>query len=115
MDMVGGNYLPRNLDSLSNKGRIVMISFIAGRIAELDLGKLQNKRARIIGSVLRARSAAEKANLNSEFMASFGKELLSGMVKPVIDQVFDWKEAEAAHQRMSHNDHFGKVILKIRP
>jgi NADPH2:quinone reductase len=114
IDMVGADYLERNLSLLKLKGRLVYISTLSGSRAEVDLGRLMGRRLRMIGSVLRARSLEEKADITRRFVARFWPLLESGAIQPVIDTVFPIQEADAAHQVLADYKNIGKVVLKIR-
>jgi putative PIG3 family NAD(P)H quinone oxidoreductase len=111
LDHIGARYLPRDLQALNTGGRVVIIGSMggAGKI-ELDVNALLGKRQQIIGSTLRARPPAEKAEIVASFLRRFGGDLEAGRVRPVIDSVFPWQEMEAAHRRM-REDHFGKIVL----
>lgn len=115
LDHVGARYLPRDLDALAADGRIVIIGSMGGqREAQLDVVKLLGKRAQVIGSTLRSRTAEEKARIVSTFLDRFGADLEAGRIRPVIHTVMPlaaWKEA---HALMASNEHFGKIVLEIR-
>jgi len=113
LDHIGAPYLPRDLQALGMGGRVVIIGSMGGRgTAEIDVGRLLGKRQQIIGSTLRARPAAEKADLVSGFLARFGNDLRAGRIRPVIDSVFPIDQVAAAHARMDSEEHFGKVVLR---
>ncbi len=114
MDIVGGDYLHRNLKLLKPKGRLVIISTLGGAHTEIDLGVLMRRRACIIGSVLRGRSLAEKIEIKQRFMQRFWSLFLEGRLRPVIDSVFPIEQAVAAHLRMAENRNVGKIVLKVR-
>lgn len=113
LDHIGGPYLDRNIAVLRTGGTLVVIGTMGGRRGELDIGKLLAKRATIVGSTLRARSAAEKAKIVGAFEHRFGVALREGRLHPVIDTVFDLDQAEKAHRRIA-GDHVGKVVLRVR-
>jgi putative PIG3 family NAD(P)H quinone oxidoreductase len=113
LDHIGARYLPRDLQALNVGGRVVLIGSMGGPgTIELDVNALLGKRQQIIGSTLRARPPAEKAEIVASFLQRFGGDLEAGRVRPVIDSVFSWREMEAAHQRM-REDHFGKIVLRV--
>ncbi len=114
LDMVGAPYLERNIAALKVKGRLVLISTLGGSKGEIDLRGLMGKRARIIGSVLRARPQAEKAEITRRFVERFWPALDSGEIQPVIDRVYPVQEAASAQQRMAENQNIGKIVLKVR-
>lgn len=113
LDMVGGDYLEANLGALATGGRLVVIATLGGPRAQLDLRRLMMKRARIIGSTLRARPVAEKVRILGAFMERFGPALAAGELRPVIDTVFPWTEVNAAHARLRANDSVGKFVLRV--
>ena len=114
LDIVGGDYLHRNLKLLKPKGRLVLISTLGGARTEIDLRVLMGRRARIIGSVLRSRALAEKIEIKQLFMQRFWRMFLEGQLFPVIDSVFPIEQADAAQQRMAENRNIGKIVLKVR-
>ncbi|GAB4541098.1 MAG: NAD(P)H-quinone oxidoreductase [Anaerolineae bacterium] len=114
IDMVGADYLERNLSLLKPKGRLVYIATLSGSRAEIDLRALMGRRLRIIGSVLRGRAVEEKIEITRRFMARFWPLLEKGDIRPVIDSVFPIESASQAHQYLAEYRNVGKVILKIR-
>ena len=109
--LVGAPYLEANLDALAPKGRIVLVGTTAGSRATLDFSVVMQKRATIVGTVLRARSTEEKASAVSLFAEQVVPLLVSGDVKPVIDRVYKLHDVREAHERMESNKSFGKIIL----
>ena len=114
LDMVGAEYLARNVSLLKVKGRLVFISTLGGAEATVNIGQLMGKRARLIGSVLRPRSIAEKEEIIGRFRQQFWDQIESGTIRPVIDCVLPVAEAHAAHQRMAAYENIGKIVLKVR-
>ncbi len=114
MDMVGADYLAQNIGLLKLKGRLVFISTLSGGKTEIDIRHLMGKRLRLIGSVLRPRSLAEKVAIKEAFVARFWPRVESGTIQPVIDSVYPIGEVEAAHQRMASNQNIGKIVLQVR-
>ena len=114
IDMVGADYLERNLCLLKLKGRLVYIATLSGSRAEIDLRTLMGRRLRLIGSVLRGRASEEKVEITQRFMARFWPLLERGTIQPVIDTVFPIEEANEAHQYLAEYKNIGKVVLKIR-
>ena len=112
--MVGAEYLARNVSLLKVKGRLVFISTLGGAEATVNIGQLMGKRARLIGSVLRPRSIAEKEEIISRFRQQFWGQIERGTIRPVIDCVLPVAEAHAAHQRMAAYENIGKIVLKVR-
>lgn len=114
VDMVGRDYIERNLRLLNVLGRLVIVSVLSGAHVEANLMALTSKRATIVGTTLRARRPAEKAALTSAFLARFGDDLVSGAIAPVIDRVVPVDRVEEAHERLAHNRNVGKVLLQFR-
>ncbi|GAA1755342.1 NAD(P)H-quinone oxidoreductase [Luedemannella helvata] len=111
LDIVGGAYLPRNVQALAPGGRLVVIGLQGGRRGELDLGVLLAKRASVAATALRSRSAEDKARVVAGVRAHVWPLVEAGMVGPVIDTKFPIAEAAAAHERVAASDHVGKVLL----
>lgn len=114
LDIVGAPYLERNLRLLKLRGRLVIVSRLGGNKAEIDLRSLMSRRLRLIGSVLRPRSLAEKVEIKERFMDQFWAKLEDGTVQPIIDTVYPIQQANQAHQQMANNENIGKIILKVR-
>lgn len=114
LDMVGAAYLERNIKLLKLRGRLVFIATLGGSRAEINIGALMGRRLRLIGSVLRARSLAEKVEIKERFMAQFWPSLLNGTIRPIIDSVYPIEQANEAHQYMAEDKNIGKIVLKIR-
>jgi putative PIG3 family NAD(P)H quinone oxidoreductase len=113
LDMVGGSYVQKNLNILADGGRLVMIAFLQGPRAELDLMRLMMKRLTLTGSTLRGRSTQEKARLAREVERHVWPWIEAGKVRPVIDSTFPLERAEDAHLRMMANAHAGKIVLTM--
>ncbi len=113
LDSIGAPYLEANLASLALGGRLVLIGLMGGAKAEIGLGALLMRRLHVMGSTLRARPEAEKAELARAFMARFGKALGTGALAPVIDRVLPLADAAAGHRRMKASEHFGKILLRM--
>ena len=113
LDMVGGDYVSRNLQSLKPGGRHVSIAFLNGSRVEIDMMPVMLKRLILTGSTLRARPVSEKARLASAIEATVWPWLESGAVKPVIDSVHTLDDVANAHRRMDSGDHAGKILLSI--
>ncbi len=114
LDIAGGEYLERNLRLLKLKGRLVVIALLAGAHAQIDLGVVQSKRLRLIGSLLRSRSLQEKTEIVKEFKKRFWPLLVEGKIEPIIDTVLSITQAEEAHQILEQNRNIGKVVLTVR-
>jgi putative PIG3 family NAD(P)H quinone oxidoreductase len=113
LDCVGGRYLESNLRCLAVGGTLVIIGLMGGSRAEVDLGALLVKRLRIVGSTLRSRSTAEKAETIQAFLARFGDALDEGRLRPVICRGFALEEVAAAHRLVKSGKHFGKVTMRV--
>jgi len=114
LDMVGGDYLPRNLEALAPEGRMVIIATQGGSSAKLDLMKLMQKRAMLTGTTLRPRPLAFKAAIKAALLREVWPLLDSGVIRPVVDRVFAFDEAAAAHAYMESGAHQGKIVLDLR-
>jgi putative PIG3 family NAD(P)H quinone oxidoreductase len=113
LDMVGGDYLPRNLDCLAEEGRHVSIAVQRGAKAEIPIWKIMQKRLTLTGSTLRGRSAEFKALVADELARTVWPHVAAGRLRPVIDRVFPLSEAAAAHARMEGGEHVGKIVLAV--
>lgn len=113
LDMVGGPYLPRNLEVLAEDGRLVQIAYLQGVKAEMDLSLLMTKRLTVTGSTLRPQSPAAKARYAAEIEATLWPHVISGAIRPVIDSEFPLAEAAKAHWRLESAGHMGKIVLSI--
>jgi putative PIG3 family NAD(P)H quinone oxidoreductase len=113
LDIVGREYFEKNVRLLAPGGRLVCIATMSGADCSLDLRLLMRKRARIIGSVLRTRSAREKGGLVAGFQARFGDALSRGEVRPVVDSVFSFDQVVEAHDRMRSSEHVGKIVVTL--
>ena len=113
LDLVGASYLDANLDALGARGRLLLVGTLGGASAQLDFRRVMGKRLQIIGTVLRARSAEEKAAAVRRFGAEVVPLLAGGRVRPVLDSAFDFGEAAAAYARLESNETFGKVVLRV--
>jgi NADPH2:quinone reductase len=113
LDMVGGPYTQKNLDVLNEQGRLVMIAFLQGPTAQLNLMRLMLKRLTLTGATLRSRSVEEKARIANEVQRQVWPWIQAGRVKPVIDSTFPLAEAEQAHARLQGGAHAGKIVLTV--
>jgi NADPH2:quinone reductase len=115
LDMVGGDYVPRNLACLAEEGRHVSIAVQRGATAEVPLWEVMRKRLALTGSTLRARSVDFKASLASELEREVWPHLEAGALRPVLDSVFALEDAANAHRRMESGEHVGKIVLEVAP
>jgi len=113
LDIVGAEYLDRNLQAAAVDGRIVIISMLGGARAELKLGTLLTKRLTVTGSTLRPRSVAEKAAVADQVRRNVWPLLASGRIRPVIHGTFALAEAASAHALMESSSHVGKIVLTV--
>ncbi len=113
LDPVGGGYLGDDLAALAPGGRIVVIGLMGGREAKVDLGRLLVKRLRIVGSVLRSRTDAEKTAIIHELAQDVWPLVARGEVKPIIDRILPIEEVEAAFLAVASDATFGKVVLTV--
>ncbi|MCX7566686.1 NAD(P)H-quinone oxidoreductase [Sulfitobacter sp. F26169L] len=113
LDMVGGDYIARNLKSLDLDGRLVQIAFLGGPKAEINFAPLMTRRLTITGSTLRPQSDLAKARIATELREAVWPLLDSGRVAPVMDSEFAFEDAAGAHARMEASGHIGKIVLKV--
>mgnify|MGYP001129386722 FL=1 len=113
LDMVSGDYVPRNLKALAEDGRHVTIAVLGGMKAELNMAVIMSRRLTLTGSTLRPRSDAFKAALADEIAANAWPIFTSGELAPIMDRTFPLAEAAAAHARMEAGEHIGKIVLEV--
>ena len=115
LDLVGGPYLARNIDALAPDGRLVVIGMQGGRRAELDMGALVAKRGVLAATSLRARPAAQKADIVRGVRDDVWPLVESGAIRVVVDRTFPMAQAAQAHRRVESSEHIGKVLLVNEP
>ena len=115
LDMVGGDYLPRNLKALADDGRHVSIATQRGAKAEVSIADIMRRRLTLTGSTLRARPVEFKTMVADEIGKTVWPYVEGGRLKPVIDRTFPLTDAAGAHARMEAGDHVGKIVLEIAP
>ena len=113
LDMVGGDYLARDVRALAPDGRLVMIAFLGGPKAELNFAQVMTKRLTITGSTLRPRSVEAKARMAAALESEVWPLLASGRIAPVMDRTFPLEDAAGAHARMESSAHIGKIVLAV--
>ena len=113
LDPVGAQYLADNLSLLGLGGRLVLIGLMGGIAAEINLAALMMKRLRVIGSTLRARPVAEKAQVMDALFANIWPHIEQGSIKPVIEETIPMEQAQRAHELVAGNDTVGKVLLTL--
>ncbi|MBT2186873.1 NAD(P)H-quinone oxidoreductase [Sphingobium nicotianae] len=114
LDMVGGDYIARNLDCLAEDGRHVSIAVLGGGKAEIAIRHLMVRRLTMTGSTLRPRSTGFKALLVEEILRNVWPHAEAGELRPAMDRIFPLAQASDAHARMEAGDHVGKIVLKVR-
>jgi len=112
LDIMGGDYLPRNLAALAADGRLVQIGLMGGESAAVDLRRVLGRRLTITGSTLRPRAVEEKGAIASALRWEVWPLLERGVVKPIVYRTFPLKEAAAAHRLMESSEHIGKIVLE---
>lgn len=114
VDFIAGPYFKQNLESLRLDGRLVLLATLGGgKVEDADLRKILTKRLQVIGSTLRSRSRDYQVKL-TEDMSRFALPLFKlGMLKPVVDSIYDWDKVADAHRYMEANKNIGKIVLKV--
>ena len=113
LDMVGGPYLPRNIRTLADDGRLVQIAFLQGPKIELNFSELMMRRLTITGSTLRPQSDTAKATIAREVETHVWPMIAAGHFAPVMDSEFPLDQAPEAHARMESSGHTGKIVLRV--
>ena len=113
LDMVGGEYIARDIACLADDGRIVIIGLLGGVQATLPLAQILLRRLTVTGSTLRPRSRAYKADIAAALRSTVWPLIEAGKIRPVIAQTFPLKEASDAHRLMEGGEHIGKIVLTI--
>lgn len=113
LDMVGGPYLPKNVRSLADDGRLVQIAFLQGPKVELNFAEVMMRRLTITGSTLRPQSDAAKATIAKAVEDNVWPMITAGRFAPVMDSEFPLEQAAEAHARMESSGHTGKIVLRV--
>ncbi|HEX7545731.1 MAG TPA: NAD(P)H-quinone oxidoreductase [Gemmatimonadaceae bacterium] len=113
LDMIGGDYVPREIAALAEEGRLVLISTMGGAMAEIDLRAVMGRRLTITGSTLRVRPAAFKGGIARSLNEKVWPLLERGTVKPVVHATFPLERAGDAHRLMESGEHIGKIVLTL--
>ncbi|MBS1530830.1 MAG: NAD(P)H-quinone oxidoreductase [Bacteroidetes bacterium] len=113
LDMIGAEYFADNIHSLAEEGRLVQISTMKGKDAQIDLSLVMRKRLTITGSTLRNRDTAFKSAIATKLEANIWPLLASGEIKPVVHAVFPVEQAAKAHELMESSSHIGKIVLNL--
>ena len=111
LDMVGGDYVPRELKCLAEEGRLVFIAYLRGPKTELDIDAVMRKRLTVTGSTLRPRSAEFKAYLAKNLHEKIWPLVEAGRIKPQVYKTFPLEQAAEAHRLMESSQHIGKIVL----
>ena len=113
LDMVGGEYIGRNIKSLADDGRMVHIAFLSGPVAEINFAQIMARRLTVTGSTLRPQSDLAKARIAEALRRDVWPLLDAGRIGPVMDSEFPLAQAAQAHTRLESSGHIGKVVLKV--
>ena len=113
LDVVGADYLQRNLDSLAYEGRLVLVSLLSGAQADVNIGRVLRNRLQILGTVMRNRPQEARVAITRDFQTHLEPALIDGRMKSVIDRIFPLREAADAHRYMEANLNFGKIVLDV--
>jgi NADPH:quinone reductase-like Zn-dependent oxidoreductase len=111
LDMVGGDYIPREIDLLAREGRLCFVALMAGAKVEADFGAIQRKHLTVTGSTLRSRSVAEKAGIVAALREKVWPLWAAGKLRPFTYRRFPLREAAEAHRLMESSQHIGKILL----
>lgn len=114
LDMVGGDYVQRNIQSAATDGRIVNIAFLNGPQVNVNLALAMIKRLTLTGSTLRPRTAEVKADIANSLKKEVWPLMEAGKVKPIVSKVFPFKEVVEAHKLMESSAHMGKIVLALQ-
>jgi len=112
LDMVGGDYIGRNITALATDGRLVMIAFLGGAVAEINFAQIMARRLTVTGSTLRPQSDLKKGRIADELRRHVWPLLDAGRIAPVMHATFDFEAAAEAH-RCLEGDHIGKIVLRV--
>ncbi|MEM8962341.1 MAG: NAD(P)H-quinone oxidoreductase [Acidobacteriota bacterium] len=113
MDMAGGMWTAQALEALAPQGRLVLVGLMAGLRAEIDLSAILRRRLKLLGSVLRTRSRAEKTKLVTDVRHHALPLLESGKIQPVIDQSYEFEQIPDAYHDMAEGGHWGKLVVRV--
>ncbi|HUJ03607.1 MAG TPA: NAD(P)H-quinone oxidoreductase [Rhizomicrobium sp.] len=111
LDMVGGDYIQKNMSAAAVWGRIVNIAYMSGMSATVNFAPMLMKRLSLLATTLRTRTNAEKGAIRDALAAHVWPLIEDGRIKPVIDRIYPLAEAQAAHERMASSGHIGKILL----
>lgn len=114
VDFIGSTYFESHMKCLKTAGRLVVVGVMGGPAVALNLGTLLFKRLQILGLVMRSRRLSEKIAITASFVKDSLPLFEQGLLKPVVDTVFDFDDAGRAHERMERNENVGKILLRLR-
>ena len=115
LDMVGGDYLKRNIDVLAIEGRLVQIALLGGDVATIDYGPVMFKRLTLTGSTLRARPPEFKRAIRDQLAERVWPLLAAGKIKPIVSRIFDLDQVAEAHRFIVSGENIGKIGIRLRP
>ncbi|MCJ7841523.1 NAD(P)H-quinone oxidoreductase [Lederbergia sp. NSJ-179] len=116
LDFIGASYWEENIRSLTTDGKLILIGTMGGaKVKEVDLSKLLFKRIQVIGTALRSQTSEKKSQLTKDFSDFALEKFASGQLKPILDSIWDWKDANKAHEYMEQNQNAGKIVLRVNP
>ena len=113
LDMVGGNYIEKNIELLNEEGRLIFIAFLKGSVEKVNFSRVMIKRLKLFGSTLRPQSLNAKSQIARSLEENVWPLLEQKKLVPVIDSVFDLADVSKAHRRMESSAHIGKIMLKV--
>jgi NADPH2:quinone reductase len=113
LDMVGGDYVAREMKALADGGRIIFIAFLRGSQASFDIKEMMMRRLTLTGATLRARSVEYKGEIAKSLRERIWPHIESGTIRPVIDRVYALEQATKAHERIESGEHTGKILLSM--
>jgi NADPH2:quinone reductase len=115
LDMVGGDYIPKNLSVLRRDGRLVLIAFQRGSRADLDFSPVMRNRLVVTGSTMRPRTVAEKTQIRDALQREVWPAFSAGQIRIHIHATYPLAQAAEAHRLMESGAHMGKILLRVRP
>jgi NADPH:quinone reductase len=114
LDLVGGSYLEKNVDALALEGRLSIIATQGGRMGQLDIAKLMQKRGRVLGSTMRIRTPEQKGEIARCLFRDVWPMLpAKDRLRPIVDSTFPLADARLAHERLESSEHIGKIVLVV--
>ncbi|WP_047150337.1 NAD(P)H-quinone oxidoreductase [Aneurinibacillus tyrosinisolvens] len=114
LDFIGASYWEQNIESLAVDGRLIIIGTMGGaNVKDVNLGQLLSRRLQVIGTALRSQPVENKIDLTKQFWDFASPRFTDGRLKPIVDSVWDWTEANEAHQHMEQNKNTGKIVLRV--